>query len=74
MNKELRRTLIVLAGMCVLFVSLVVYISYFQIFKAEAVKNNSYNKRLWINEEKILRGPIIDRNGKILAYGKAENL
>lgn len=70
MNKELKRTLIVLAGMCILFVSLVVYISYFQVFKAEAIKNNSYNKRLWINEEKILRGSIIDRNGKILAYSE----
>lgn len=70
MNKELKRTLIVLAGICLLFVSLVVYISYFQIFKAEAVKNNSYNKRLWIDEEKILRGSIVDRNGKILAYSE----
>ncbi|HHV39043.1 MAG TPA: penicillin-binding protein A [Tepidimicrobium sp.] len=70
MNKELRRILIVLTGICTLFVSLIVYISYFQIFKAEAVKNNSYNKRLWIDEEKILRGSIIDRNGKILAYSE----
>ncbi len=70
MKKELRRILIILTGMCTLFVSLVVYMSYFQIFKAEAIKNNSYNKRLWINEEKILRGSIIDRNGKILAYSE----
>lgn len=31
---------------------------------------SSYNKRLWINEEKILRGSIIDRNGRILAYSE----
>jgi peptidoglycan glycosyltransferase len=70
MTKELKRIIIVLVIICVLFISLIVYLSYFQVFKAEAVKNNSYNKRLWINEEKILRGSIIDRNGKILAYSE----
>ncbi|NLJ78224.1 MAG: penicillin-binding protein A [Tissierellia bacterium] len=73
MNKELRRILIILTSICTLFVSLIVYMSYFQIFRAEAVKNNSYNKRLWIDEEKILRGSIIDRNGKILAYSEKSN-
>ncbi len=48
----------------------IVYLSYFQVFKADKIVNNSYNKRLWINEEKILRGSIIDRNGKILAYSE----
>ncbi len=67
MEKELKRIIAILIVICILFVSLIVYLSYFQVFKAEAVVNNSYNKRLWINEEKILRGSIIDRNGKILA-------
>lgn len=71
-NKEVRRIIVVLVLVCVLFVSLVVYLTYFQIFKAETVKMNSYNKRLWINEEKILRGSIIDRNGKILAYSEKD--
>lgn len=70
MDKELKRIIIVLSGICILFVLLIVYLSYFQMFKAEEVANNSYNKRLWINEEKILRGSIIDRNGKILAYSE----
>lgn len=70
MDKELKRIITVLIGICILFVSLVAYLSYFQIFKAESVKMNSYNKRLWINEEKILRGSIIDREGKILAYSE----
>ncbi|MCF6459795.1 peptidoglycan D,D-transpeptidase FtsI family protein [Clostridium sp. Cult3] len=70
MEKELKRIIAILIVICILFVSLIVYLSYFQVFKAEAVVNNSYNKRLWINEEKILRGSIIDRNGKILAYSE----
>lgn len=72
MNKENRRIIIVLTAFCTLFVGLVAYLSYFQVFKAEAVKNNSYNKRLWINEENVLRGSIIDRNGNILAYSEKE--
>ena len=72
MDKELKRIIIVLSGICLLFVVLIVYLSLFQIFKAEKVANNSYNKRLWINEEKILRGSIIDRNGKILAYSEKD--
>ncbi|MBZ2174116.1 penicillin-binding protein A [Schnuerera sp. xch1] len=70
MEKEVKRIITILIGICILFVSLVIYISYFQIFKAESVKMNSYNKRLWIGEEKILRGSIMDRNGKILAYSE----
>ena len=70
MEKELKRIIAILVVVCILFVSLIVYLSYFQVFKADKIVNNSYNKRLWISEEKILRGSIIDRNGKILAYSE----
>lgn len=70
MEKELKRIIAILVIICILFISLIVYLSYFQVFKADKIVNNSYNKRLWINEEKILRGSIIDRNGKILAYSE----
>lgn len=70
MSKEIKRIIIILVGFCLLFISLIVYMSYFQIFRAEKVKNNSYNKRLWINEESTLRGSILDRNGKTLVYSE----
>lgn len=73
MNKETKRIILVLVGFCLMFISLIVYISYFQVFKAEAVRNNSYNKRLWINEESILRGSILDRNEKVLAYSEKKD-
>lgn len=73
MNKENRRIIIVLVVFCLMFISLIAYISYFQIFKAEVVKNNSYNKRLWINEESTLRGTIYDRNGKVLVYSEKKD-
>ena len=72
MKKESKRIIIVLVGMCILFISLIVYISYFQIFQAEAIKYNSYNKRLWINEDKTKRGSIMDRNGELLVYSQEE--
>lgn len=72
MSKEIKRIIVVLLGFCLSFIGLIIYMSYFQVFQAEAVKNNSYNKRLWINEESILRGSILDRNGRVLAYSEKE--
>jgi len=69
-NEENRRIIIVLAGLCLCFIGLIGFMSYFQVFEAETIKTNSYNKRLWINEEKILRGSIMDRNGTVLAYSQ----
>lgn len=70
MLKEKRRIISLLVFISLVFIGLVVYLSYFQIFRAEDIRNHSYNKRLWINEENILRGSIIDRNGNVLAYSQ----
>ena len=70
MNSENKRIIIVLVAVCIFFTGLIGYMSFFQVFKAESVKSNSYNKRLWINEESILRGSILDRNGRILVYSE----
>lgn len=70
MEKENKRAIIALVGFCLLFISLVVYLSYFQIFKSKSIKVNAYNKRLWMNEEKVVRGTIRDRNGLTLAYSE----
>lgn len=70
MKKENKRIIIILVGFCLMFISLIAYISYFQVFRAQAVKNNSYNKRLWISEESTLRGSFLDRNGKVIVYSE----
>lgn len=72
MVNEKRRIISLLILITIVFIGLVVYLSHFQIFRAEDVRNHSYNKRLWINEENILRGSIIDRNGNILAYSQEQ--
>lgn len=73
MNKEIKRVILLLAAFCILFIGLIVYISYFQIFLAEGIKVNSYNKRLWINEENTLRGSIVDREGNVLVYSEKKD-
>lgn len=62
-----RRIIIALALMSVLFLSLMVYLTFFTLFQSEEVANNSYNRRLWAYEEDVLRGKIVDRNGIVLA-------
>lgn len=73
MENERRRTLILLIYLLLGFVVLIGYMSYFQIFKSEIIKNNDYNKRLWLNEESIMRGSIFDRNGLVLAYSEKKD-
>ena len=66
MDIESKRIIKVLIAFCTLFVGLIVYLSYFEIFQASRIVTNGYNKRQWLNEEYVLRGTIADRNGKTL--------
>jgi len=70
MEKESKRIIRVLMALSAMLVSLVVYLSYFEIFQAAKIEVHSYNKRQWLNEEYVLRGFIVDRNGKVLAYSE----
>ena len=71
-DDERKRIIRVLIGLCSLLIILVIYISYFQIFKSQDIKKSSHNKRLWMNEENVLRGSILDRNDKIISYSGKE--
>lgn len=74
MDKTDKRIIKVLVSLTVMFLSLAVYLSYFQMFRAAEIVKSSYNKRLWASEESVLRGSILDRNGTVLAYSeKGEN-
>ena len=72
MNLESKRIIKVLVVLSGLFISLIVYLSYFQMFKSEKILLSTFNKRNWIGEEKILRGSILDRNGEMLAYSEKQ--
>ena len=63
-NKRIIRVLVVV---CLMFLSLVTYLLYFNMFEAEKVANNPYNKRQWEDEKFVKRGNIYDRDGVLLA-------
>lgn len=63
-NKKIIRVLVVV---CLMFLSLVTYLLYFNMFEAEEVATNPYNKRQWEDEKFIKRGNIYDRDGVLLA-------
>ena len=65
--KENRRIIHVLIVVCLLFFSLIGYLTYFEIFKKSTVITSSYNRRQWEREESVLRGSILDRNSVLLA-------
>ena len=64
---ENNRIITVLIALSSLFILLIVYLSYFEIFQADFISNNNYNKRIWKEEEYTLRGSIVDRNDLPLA-------
>lgn len=48
------------------FIALISYMTYFQIFKAPELANDSKNLRLWAKRNEVLRGTIYDRDGNPL--------
>ncbi|MDO5725562.1 MAG: penicillin-binding transpeptidase domain-containing protein [Tissierellia bacterium] len=66
-KKRLITVLIIIMSM---FVALIVYLSYFQFFKADEYKKSSKNRRNNIEQQSVKRGSFYDRNGEILAYSE----
>lgn len=71
-NKDRKRILYLLTGLIVLSLSLIFYLSYYVIVKAEDVKKHPANRRSSIMESEIQRGSIYDRNGELLTYSTGE--
>ncbi len=63
-NKKIIRVLIVISA---LFLALLTYLIYFNMFEAETVATNPYNRRQWDDERYVTRGTIYDTNGLVLA-------
>jgi len=66
-NKKIIRVLVVVSLM---FLALVTYLLYFNMFRADEVSSNPYNKRQWEDEKFVKRGTIYDRDGEVLAETK----
>lgn len=70
-NKRYTR---VLTFITLLFVIILGYMTYFQVVKSDKLKNDENNKRNWVDDNKLKRGNILDRDGNILAETiEAEN-
>lgn len=63
-NKRIIRVLIVVSFM---FLALVTYLLHFNMFRAEEIASNPYNKRQWDDEKYVKRGNIYDADGVLLA-------
>ncbi|GLC29656.1 peptidoglycan D,D-transpeptidase FtsI family protein [Clostridium omnivorum] len=55
------------------FISIISYITYFELFKAQDIAKSQYNKRLWAIRNEVLRGTIYDRNMKPLTKSDRVN-
>ncbi len=69
-NKKIIKVLIVI---CSLFLILVGYLTYIQIFESKEMVQNSYNRRQYQADETTIRGKIFDRNGTVLVYNEEKD-
>lgn len=56
-----------------LFVIVISYVAYFELYTAPKIVNNSDNARLWATRNKVLRGTIYDKNKVQLAVSTRAN-
>lgn len=64
---ENKRYIRVLTLISILFLIILGYMTYFQVVKADKLKNDENNKRNWVDDNKLKRGNILDRDGNILS-------
>ena len=65
-----RRIINVLIVICLLFLSLIGYLTYIELALADKISQNPYNQRQWAYEADIDRGNIYDRSGVVLAMSE----
>lgn len=51
-----------------LFLAMIAYFIYFQVVKSESMINSSYNSRLDLYAERVIRGDVTSADGKVLAH------
>ena len=70
---ETKRYKRVLTFISLLFILILAYMTYFQVVKADKLKNSEDNKRNWVDDNKLKRGNILDSKGNILAETKTDD-
>ncbi|MDF2673150.1 MAG: penicillin-binding protein 2, partial [Clostridiales bacterium] len=70
-NRNLVRNIkLLLAFFSVCFLGIIVYLTYFSFYKSNSVAKNVANPRIREEEENVLRGSILDRDGNKIAYSQ----
>ncbi len=62
-----KRIIRVLVAISLLFLALITYLLWFNMFKADEIYTNSYNQRQWESEQQVKRGSIYSSDGVLLA-------
>lgn len=55
------------------FIALISYMTYFEMVVGPNIVNSSYNRRVWIKRNEVLRGTIYDKNGSPLTKSEPIN-
>lgn len=55
-----------------IFIGMIGYLVYFNLFKSKDIINSPYNVRLDSLAERVVRGKILDRNGEVLSETKVD--
>lgn len=53
-----------------MFLSLVLYLSYFSLFRMDEISADPSDRRKWSYDNEVIRGSIFDKNGTLLAYSE----
>lgn len=72
-NKNLTKnikSLVVFFTLC--FFSIIVYLTYFNLYVGDKILDDPSNKRLRVEENKVLRGSILDSSGKVIAHSERD--
>jgi peptidoglycan glycosyltransferase len=72
-QKYNKKIINVLVFISVLFLSVIGYLTYFELAVKGDIISSSYNRRLWAREDRTLRGSIYDRAGVILAKSEVQD-
>lgn len=72
MNEEklLRNIKALIVFFSLIFLVIIGYLTYFNLYLSENIVRDSSNPRIKLSEEDVLRGAIFDRNGKQIVYSK----
>lgn len=71
-QKQNKKIINVLMVISLLFLTLISYLTYFELFVKDNIITSSYNRRQWQREDRIVRGAIYDRQGITLAQSEMD--